>query len=226
MCIVWLVSPDRPDTPTERDIMLATAAHTLHTDQISDLPHASVNATLRVSMGFERFCQSIIADNDHAARNGLTLIDASVNPDGREGDCSKRIKSYVTSARSGSYSRIMARIRTLAILAGRVSALESADDDMPIIEGAIRESFARMTRIDSNLWHVFVASEKQHIAGPDAAILEIDGGAWSGSAKGHSTTIRYNETADNYLRSHKSSHRYLNNGGASVSERDIARMSD
>lgn len=204
--------------------MLASSAPDLHDDMITDLPHAAVNATLRCAIGFDRFVSAVIADNRHASQHGLTVIDAYSSPNGREGDCSAKIKTFPTTATRADYAPLIGRIRTLAVLAGRVTKLASCDDDMPVIDRAARATFAQMSMIDGDLWRAFVASEKAHLDGPAAAILDTDGFAWTASRKGHATTIRNDASATNYVKSHKSSHYYLD-GGASLSERDMP-MSD
>lgn len=195
--------------------MLASATPDLHEPQMTDLPHATCNAGARVADAFLRFAQTVIADNLHARQHGLKIVDAYVNPDGREGDGSAKVKTFPTDLIVPTVFEAVERVKVLARLAARASA-----DDQPTIERAMRASMAKLASLDSELWSAWVASEKAHMSGPDAAILEIDGFAWSSSRKGHSTVIRNDDSAQGYTRQHKASHAYLSTDGY-VSEDDM-----
>lgn len=201
--------------------MLASQTHTLHTDAADDLVNASANALFRVAFGFERFVSSVIADNLHAADAGVVILDALEPGDVRE--TASRMKVIPTDARMSDFAPIMSKLHTLAVLAGRVSKLESADDDMPRIVSAMQVEMSKLARVDFDLWDAFASSGKSHLTGPDAAILETSGFAWTASRKGHTTTVRYDASAERYIRSHKASHAYLPASG-SLSERDIAAL--
>ena len=189
------------------DLMLA--------DDAASLPWESVNAAARVADAFLRFAETVIADNLHAKRHGLKIVDAYVNPDGREGDGSAKVKTYPTDLIVPEVFEAAQRVKTLARLAARCDR-----DDIPTVDKAARAALAALSMLDADLWGAWVASEKAHMSGPEAAILEIDGFAWTASRKGHSTVIRNDDTAQNYSKAHKASHAYLSADGY-VSEDDM-----
>lgn len=200
--------------------MLASQTIELHEDRISDLPQATVNAAARIAVEYADFCRSVIRDNKHAQAHGLKIVDAYVNPDGREGDGSAKVKTYPTTLRLSDVDVAERRVMRLALLAGRVAQLASRDDDMPRVEGAVRSALAQLGTLDTDLWHAWVKSEKAHLSGPEAAILDVEGFAWTASRKGYVTEIRYREDAQAYTRQGK---HYVQGMDASayLSERDM-----
>jgi hypothetical protein len=191
------------------DLMIAT----------NSLAHEPVNACVRVALAYQDFCRAVVRDNREAA-NGKKLIDAYVNPDGREGDGTAKVKTYPTEILPCDVRQIVESLRTLSRLAHRVRA---DVDMMATVERAARVQMARLANLDRDLWNAWTTSEKAHMGGADAAILDIDGFAWTASRKGHTTEIRYSETAQGHDKAHKSAHYYMHAAG-SVSERDIASL--
>lgn len=184
------------------------------------LPQETANAAARVALAYGDFLSNVISDNAHAAANGLKVVDAFSSPDGREGDCSARVKTFPTDLTQGQVDRAVSRVLTLSRLAGRVSRLASRDEDMPKLERSVRASLAQLGTLDADLWQVWTTSAKAHLSGEDAAILDADGFAWTASRKGYATTIRYDETAQNYSRNGKSYTQGMD-AMAYVSERDM-----
>lgn len=161
-------------------------------------PWEALNAGARVAEAFLRFAETVIADNLHARRHGLTIVNAYSNPDGREGDGSTKVKTYPTDLIVPEVFEAASKVKTLARLGARAHA-----DDMPKIEAAQRAALAALGTLDTDLWSAWVASEKAHMPGPEAAILEVEGFAWTTSHKGHCTEIRYRDDAQSYTRQGK-----------------------
>lgn len=182
------------------------------------LPHEAANAAARVALKFADFLTAVADDNAQAATEGWTLVDATGN--GYEGNGHK-VRTYVSDVTRPQIARALARVMTLARLAGRVSALASRDEDMPAIDAAMRASLARMSNLDRTLWDVFASEGKQHMSGVEQGIMDIDGFAWTSSRKGHTTEIRYSETAEKGMRAYKALHANAA-PSAYVSERDLA----
>lgn len=176
----------------------------------------TVNACVRVALAFQDFARAVVRDNREAA-NGKTLIDAYVNPNGREGDGTSKVKTYPTEIRPVDVREIVSSLRTLGRLAHRV---RTDDDMLAKVDRAARVHMARLANLDRALWDAWTGCEKSHMPADEAAVLDIDGFAWTASHKGHTTTIRYNETAQRHDRAHKSAHAYMAQN-AYLSERDM-----
>lgn len=194
------------DTP---DLMIAR----------NSLSHEPVNACVRVALAYSDFVRAVVRDNREAL-SGKVLIDAYTNPNGREGDGTRKVKTFPTDVRPCDVRQIVESLRTLSRLAHRV---RSDQDLLDTVERSARAQMSKLAMLDRSLWDAWTQSEKAHMGGADAAILDVDGFAWTSSRKGHSTTIRYDESAQGHDRAHKSAHAYMGSS-AYVSERDVAAL--
>lgn len=168
---------------------------------VTDLPHGTVNAALRVAFGYERFALAVIRDNLHAKRNGWLVKDAYVNPDAREKG--EQVKTYPTTLIAPQVSDVTRKMRTLAILAARCDR-----EDIPTVETAMRAKLAELGNLDRDLWHAWTTNEKCHMGAIEASLIEVSGFAWTKSSKGHATTVRYDDNANAGMRAYKALHSY------------------
>ena len=179
-------------------------------ERTTDLPHASLNRLCREAAGYANFVEAILSDLAHIDAEGLRRVDP-----GTGNDSKNQLQCYATDIDARILAQRINRLFTLARLGARVDV-----EDLPTVEAAGEAAMAAIRTLDADLWQTFCQQGSQLLTGPEAAQIETDGYAWSSSDKGHSTVIRYDETAQGNERSHKSTHRYLS-GGAYLSERDM-----
>lgn len=177
---------------------------------LTDLPHATLNRSAREAAGYANFVESILSDLAHIEAEGLRRIDP-----GTGNDSKNQLQCYATDISPRMLSARVERVFTLARLGSHVST-----DDLPKVEAAMRAAMAALRTLDTELWAKFAQKGAQLLTGPDAAQIETDGYAWSSSDKGHSTVIRYDDSAQGHDKAHKSAHRYLH-ASAYLSERDM-----
>lgn len=184
--------------------------------EADSLPWEAVNACIRVAVSYSDFLRAVVRDNVHAAAKGLFVIDAYVNPDGREADGSKKCKTYPTDVAPVDAKRLVRSLRTLGTLAARVCTDAEA---LETVERAATARLAELANLDRSLWGAWTTSEKAHLSGHEAALLDIDGTAWTKSRKGHVTEIRYRDDAQAFTRAAKTDQGYIQTH--SFSERDL-----
>lgn len=187
---------------------------------LTDLPQSVANAAFTVGVEFGDFAECVIADNLAAQVNGWRVVNAYEKPDGREKE-GQSIKTWPTDVSLADIEARIARLRTLARLAARAAQIEDAD--MSAIEVACKGALASLGSLDRDLWDAWVRSEKAHLPGPVAALLDVDGFAWTSSRKGHVAEIRYREDAQSYNRANRPDHSYMEADGY-LSESDLAEL--
>jgi hypothetical protein len=179
-------------------------------EHASDLPHATLNRSAREAAGYANFVEAILSDLAHIEAHGLTRIEP-----GEGNDSKNQLQCYSTDIKPSMLARRVERIFTLARLGSKVNV-----EDLPTIEAAMRAAVSALRTLDIDLWRKFEQEGAQILSGPEAAQVETDGYAHSESRKGHSTVIRYDETALHYAKQHKSAHPYMH-ATAYLSERDM-----
>lgn len=108
-------------------------------------------------------------------------------------------------------------LRAIATAARLASVTRKNEDACEI---ATRETVARMTRLftaDMRAYAAWNATDKTHLSGPEAALEDIDGTAWTASLKGRDASLR----SAGYNGMNRSEHQYAATGGAYLSERDM-----
>lgn len=175
-------------------------------EQATSLKHERANLHAMIAIEFGDFAVQVIRDNAHATANGLHIVDAYSNPNGREGDGTSKVKTYPTNLRTISVDRAVSNVRTLARLAARVRSDEAMLDT---VNSATEAAVAKLATLDPSLWSAWVASEKAHLDGPTAALLDVDGFGWAQGKgkvdKGYSTRIREEGTR---IAKNRSEHAY------------------
>jgi len=116
-------------------------------------------------------------------------------------------------------NEVTRHLRAIAT-AARLASVTRHDEDA--CEIATRETVARMTRLftaDMRAYGVWCATDKTHLSGPEAALEDIDGTAWTSSLKGRDASLR----SAGFVGANRDEHAYARSADAYVSERDIAR---
>lgn len=182
-------------------------------EQFTSLPHERANLHAMIAVEFGDFAEQVARDNLHALENGLHIVDAYLNPNGREGDGTAKVKTYpvgtsVLRVRVFGHA-IQSYTRSVVILARLAARVRSDDDMLDRVNKATEAAVAKLATLDNDLWRAWVTSEKAHLDGPTAALLDVDGFGWAQGKgavdKGYSTRIREQGTR---IAKNRSEHAY------------------
>lgn len=190
----------------------------LDTLRADSMPHALANACALIADDFSSFALEVIENARGAVREaietGARIECASKRPSGRGRPPKGIIFAYMPDADPKDIRMRAKAVLTAARIAGMVRFDEEA---VEVANRSARAKLAALFTVDPLLYSIYVQQGKAHLTGPSAALLDIDGTAWTKSLKGHDASMR----ASGYVGANRSEHQY-HATNAYLSEQDIA----